>query len=280
MTLTDTVENDRQEPERREEEVVRVTDQAIRVVPAGWYEDPSDSTQVRWWNGIAWTDHTQAKPDLDGAESAELEASFAGPSAVRSRARIRPTSTAESWVVAFTPVILFGLLFAAVWAWLYVEPTLLFGGIALGVTYAITVVVAILDRRKLARWGHTPPPFAAVLLTAPVYLLVRALKLPKSWGQLVTWVIGAVLLLGGPAAAWFGGALTSVQIATTIQYEIRQELVGNGTASAVSCPPIADTLTVGSIYTCSVTRADGSDAKLWISIDSDHGDYSYSFAIH
>lgn len=254
-----------------------MTDQATRVVPAGWYEDPSDASLVRWWNGIAWTDHTQPKPDLDG--TAALEESFAGPSAVRSRARIRSTSTAESWVVAFTPVLLFVGLLGGVWAWLYVEPTFLVAGIAAALVYAVSVVVAILDRRKLERWGHTPPPFIAVLLTAPVYLLIRALKLPKSWGQVVAWALSAVLLLGGPAALWGAGALTTVEIATRIQYELRQELVGKGVASAVSCPPIADTMTVGSIYTCAVTRPDGSEGKLWVSIDSEDGDYSYSFAI-
>jgi hypothetical protein len=39
-----------------------LTDQATRVVPAGWYEDPASSAHVRWWNGLAWTEHTTLKP--------------------------------------------------------------------------------------------------------------------------------------------------------------------------------------------------------------------------
>jgi hypothetical protein len=39
-----------------------LTDQAIRVVPAGWYEDPASPAHVRWWNGLAWTEHTAVKP--------------------------------------------------------------------------------------------------------------------------------------------------------------------------------------------------------------------------
>jgi hypothetical protein len=39
-----------------------LTDQAIRVVPAGWYEDPASRAHVRWWNGLAWTEHTALKP--------------------------------------------------------------------------------------------------------------------------------------------------------------------------------------------------------------------------
>ena len=31
--------------------------------PAGWYADPIDETQVRWWDGSAWTDHLQDKPE-------------------------------------------------------------------------------------------------------------------------------------------------------------------------------------------------------------------------
>jgi hypothetical protein len=43
-------------------EGMRVTDQATRVVPAGWYQDPALSDQVRWWNGLAWTEHVRDKP--------------------------------------------------------------------------------------------------------------------------------------------------------------------------------------------------------------------------
>lgn len=257
-----------------------MTDQATRVVPAGWYEDPSDAAQVRWWNGIAWTDHTQAKPELDAvAESSELEEQFAGPAAVRSRARIRTTSTAESWIVSFTSAGLAVALLAAGWAWLYLAPTPLWPAIAAVAVYALSVLFAVLDRRKLARWGHTPPPAATALLTAPVYLLVRALRLPRSWGQLVTWALLTVGLIGAPAVAWFSGALGSVETAVRIQSEIRDDLVGSGTATAVSCPPVADTTTVGSVYACAVTLADGSHKTLWVSIDSADGGYSYAFAI-
>lgn len=39
-----------------------MTDQATRIVPAGWYEDPASTAHVRWWNGLAWTEHTTLKP--------------------------------------------------------------------------------------------------------------------------------------------------------------------------------------------------------------------------
>ncbi|MEO6532096.1 MAG: DUF2510 domain-containing protein [Pseudolysinimonas sp.] len=41
-----------------------MTDQATRVVSAGWYQDPASSVQVRWWNGLAWTEHVREKPTV------------------------------------------------------------------------------------------------------------------------------------------------------------------------------------------------------------------------
>lgn len=255
-----------------------MTDQATRVVPAGWYEDPSDANQVRWWNGINWTDHTQDKPEITDEDSSADDQPTAA-STVRVRPRIRTTSTAESWIVAFTSGVLAVALLGAAWAWLYVAPTLVWVGIALVTAYALALVFALLDRRKLTRWGHTPPATFAAALTGPVYLLVRALRLPGSWGQFAASVLLLVGLIAVPLGAWFGGALGGVQTAVRIQSEIRDDLVGSGAASAVACPPIADTTTVGSFYSCSVTLTDGTEKTLWVSIDSDEGDYSYAFAV-
>lgn len=40
-----------------------MTDQATRVVAAGWYDDPQDPRMVRWWNGLGWTTHVELKPE-------------------------------------------------------------------------------------------------------------------------------------------------------------------------------------------------------------------------
>jgi uncharacterized protein YbjQ (UPF0145 family) len=29
-------------------------------IPAGWYPNPDNGTQLRWWDGVAWTDRVQA----------------------------------------------------------------------------------------------------------------------------------------------------------------------------------------------------------------------------
>jgi hypothetical protein len=51
---------------------MRVTDQATRVVPAGWYQDPALSEQVRWWNGLAWTEHVREKPTVTPAPASAM----------------------------------------------------------------------------------------------------------------------------------------------------------------------------------------------------------------
>jgi uncharacterized protein YbjQ (UPF0145 family) len=35
--------------------------------PAGWYPDPADPAQQRWWNGTAWTDQTTAAASGGGS---------------------------------------------------------------------------------------------------------------------------------------------------------------------------------------------------------------------
>jgi hypothetical protein len=38
------------------------------IAPIGWYPDPADSSRLRWWDGLRWTDRTeQPRPDLQPA---------------------------------------------------------------------------------------------------------------------------------------------------------------------------------------------------------------------
>jgi hypothetical protein len=32
--------------------------------PAGWYADPANQQQMRYWDGSAWTNHTQPSPQV------------------------------------------------------------------------------------------------------------------------------------------------------------------------------------------------------------------------
>jgi DNA polymerase III subunit epsilon len=35
-----------------------------RALQAGWYADPQDQSQLRWWDGAQWTNHTQPMPPV------------------------------------------------------------------------------------------------------------------------------------------------------------------------------------------------------------------------
>jgi hypothetical protein len=44
--------------------------QGQSALPAAWYPDPDDATRVRWWDGAAWTNHTNELPPPPGARTA------------------------------------------------------------------------------------------------------------------------------------------------------------------------------------------------------------------
>jgi uncharacterized protein YbjQ (UPF0145 family) len=47
---------------------------------AGWYANPADSTQLRWWDGQAWTDRIQASiSEQNPGEVGGVPAVYSGP---------------------------------------------------------------------------------------------------------------------------------------------------------------------------------------------------------
>jgi len=36
--------------------------EGTEAVPAGWYTDPDEPNDVRWWTGTEWTHHVQPRP--------------------------------------------------------------------------------------------------------------------------------------------------------------------------------------------------------------------------
>lgn len=62
-------------------------DAAVQVpsppaVPAGWFPDPWDPRQQRWWDGTAWTPSTQATPSTSMATRMRTPARVIGPGSV------------------------------------------------------------------------------------------------------------------------------------------------------------------------------------------------------
>ncbi|WP_210505884.1 DUF2510 domain-containing protein [Naasia sp. SYSU D00057] len=54
-------------------------------VPSGWYQDPAEPAQQRYWDGYSWTDHIAPIPDTasDSQESSSLKTDVSAAPAVR-----------------------------------------------------------------------------------------------------------------------------------------------------------------------------------------------------
>ncbi len=168
------------------------TEQATRVVPAGWYQDPANAANVRWWNGITWTDHVEAKPTDQQAAAAGALALEAGAAEARDMERRHGITTAEndiimsaatgdtssghprtgsiaivgqaplklprtgtvsSWLLGITPAIAFVLALVAGYVYFYVTPTPLVAAVAI-VLLVLGFLWAVGDARTLANRGH------------------------------------------------------------------------------------------------------------------------------
>lgn len=71
--------------------------------PAGWYPDPSDARQRRWWDGVSWSNQTSPLPTAPGAQPLALlhAESPASPTPVAAQpyalARTAPSSPAPAY---------------------------------------------------------------------------------------------------------------------------------------------------------------------------------------
>jgi len=287
-----------------------MTDTAIRVVSAGWYEDPADVGRVRWWNGVAWTEHTNPKPGLDSAEvaaaltgaiptvatpaaataTAAMPAIEAGtPAAPLTRrqaiqaegGRVTTDSgrgqTGVVWILALLPVIAFVLALAAGYVYFYVVTSPLVALVAL-VPYLLGILWALSDSRQLAARGFRAPSPWWALLTPLGYLIVRRMRVPGT-GAIILFAITAALAFVLPAGLLLTGAVRSVTLALQIQHDAASEFVGSGFLKSVSCPPVVESTTPGTVFTCQATAADGTPTQVWVSIDSADGTFSLAPAV-
>ena len=73
--------------------------QPVAAPEAGWFSDPASIMQLRWWDGVAWTDHTMAAPQEVAIANAPLDAwtppaQHVETAPVRERRRGRSAATA------------------------------------------------------------------------------------------------------------------------------------------------------------------------------------------
>ena len=153
--------------------------------PAGWYPDPADATQIRWWDGTQWTDQRSAPYTLD------TTAQLGAPEDTQ-------VNTAWIWLIVVLPLLPSLGLLSVDWGSMFdfsdpsgmnslavlASPGYLFAAIGGPVTYGLCVWFAYLDWRELDRRG-VPRPFhwAWTFLYSVVYVIGRSVVVRRRTGH-------------------------------------------------------------------------------------------------
>ncbi|WP_413355222.1 DUF2510 domain-containing protein [Microbacterium sp. 1P06AB] len=187
-----------------------------RQAPAGWYADPGEPGQLRWWDGSDWATDTVAPQNAAPTPAAAPAPQVPSPAPA---SRLRP-GTVWIWlaIVASVLPLYTGVFFDAA-SLARIDGLTPSGGIAAGlvllvavdlVLVAIAVLFAWLDRRALRRRG-IDAPFAwgwaalAFVATLGVYVVGRSVVVRRRtgrglaplWGWLAATLLGLVVF-----AAW------------------------------------------------------------------------------
>lgn len=199
---------------------------------AGWYPDPDNAAQSRWWNGVAWTDSRsdfQAPPAAVGAMPPVTQASYSMQSPAMTAPAGTPWNTVWIWLVIVLPYVpSLGLLFIdwhsmfttsattseTAMLGLLLSPGYLFSVVGGVVAFALSVWFAYLDYRELERRG-VPRPFhwAFAFISYAVYPIGRSVVVQKRTGHGITpmWVS-----IGLMVAVFIGSIAFSVYIFSSV----------------------------------------------------------------
>lgn len=223
------------------------------------------------------------------------------------------STTVSGWMLAFSPLIMLGLMIGAIvaasllatpsatpgtapslivgadaylplsTAAQFADPTVaaLVGG-ALILAAVLVILWAVLDRRTLGRRGFAERASAAWIIIGPLpYLIARAVATANSGrrGGAPLWThlgVGITLTALVIAAPFLVPRTASVGDMRAVEASIAAELSAEGIAERVVCPDAADAR-VGSGFVCDALDADGSIVALvpvqWTGID---GSIAYS----
>ena len=171
---------------------------ATPVIAAGWYQDPSNAAQQRWWDGTKWTEQVSA-PAYGSPQAYEQLKAPAGTSG----------NTPWIWLVVFLPLLgLLPLFFIDIAGYLedsilyagdptgtmtslitfYTQPAMLVALVLSLVVMVGTILFAYLDWRELKRRGVPSPfhwafSFLAIAGFGVVYPIGRAVVTKRRTGS-------------------------------------------------------------------------------------------------
>lgn len=196
------------------------------------------------------------------------------------RAKGPKTGTASAMLLAFLPLFTTVLSVVAAYVYFYVTAT--------PIVFAVAVVVWIMgfmwamgDSRTLQTRG-LPAPSALLALALPLigpllYLVVRTRRVG---GGLPLFTFLGLLLIAVvlPVGLGLAGAAPTVTKALEVQSAVSADLIGSGSATSVSCPPVVESTAAGSVFTCDAVTPAGDTVNVWVSFDDEAGNFSWALA--
>lgn len=269
--------------------------------PADWYPDPTGEGQLRWWGGLAWTEHVKPFPAPAPAPATPALATQASATppltttasyvpmdstyvpfahVVAAPTRIAPTRSANTlpiWLLAVSPmlsVVAQAIVLAAPTTALIPILWALNLGLALGF-----IGLVIWDRIAIRGLGLTPSSpwwfiWWALLPSALVYLIVRRVSLKRQGviSNAPSNVFVLMLVASGLVAYFALLPLINARSASIAVDALETQLASalaheTATTWNVECPPAAPILTANSSFTCSADDSDGRAINLLITVD-------------
>jgi|GEM_PF-5119976 len=196
------------------------TDMGYAVIVAGWYPDPTDDAQARWWDGSQWTSTTRPRhpvapqqgnryfspvpirtdatlPPIDPYRPMSQRYNSQGHVSMSARpvTQFQPTRayTKSVWAIATAPlwstILLLGLMITL--GDFYSTFLIALTSVLI---FALTVMFAIHDRHVLKASLHTATASPWWMLLSPLlYLVVRGVHVTRTvghgWAPLIVHVL-------------------------------------------------------------------------------------------
>lgn len=187
-----------------------------------------------------------------------------------------PTSTAPVWIIALFPLLQLVIMLLLVTGFGTTLQLDLVVPVMLGIVYLTMLALAFGDYRTLKHSGVAKPAhWSWSLLTAPVYLFVRAMvltrKTGRGFGPVLVWL--ALALLGVVSVVAVPGMLiTTVPTAFSAQAEqsITADAAATGATLTVTCPATPPIL-VGQTFSCTGNAGPGKNYNIEVSLQRSNG---------
>jgi Protein of unknown function (DUF2510) len=161
----------------------------MSTVPANWYPDPHDPSQLRYWDGHQWTDHRA--PNAGGRPRADARPGRGLPSAVLVAALATAVIAVPYWSSSYAAVHDDGIF-----AWFWLVELVLFPG---------TVLAGLLSHARL--WAAMAMMFACVPIAVMGRVVIDTAGDPTShnlwpFEVVLSMIISIPAICAGALLAW------------------------------------------------------------------------------